>query len=72
MTYMNTLSLVLQVYFGCALPRYYIALNQLNQACCTGMSYMFKKSVVDEVKGLVHYGKYLAEDFFLTHAIHDK
>lgn len=61
-----------KVYFGCALPRYYIALNQLNQACCTGMSYMFKKSVVDEVKGLVYYGKYLAEDFFLTHAIHDK
>ncbi|XP_061173400.1 ceramide glucosyltransferase-like [Saccostrea echinata] len=61
-----------KVYFGCALSRFYIALNQLSQACCTGMSYMFKKSVVDDVNGLIYYGKYLAEDFFLTQAIHNK
>ncbi|XP_048734159.2 ceramide glucosyltransferase-like isoform X2 [Ostrea edulis] len=61
-----------KIYFGCALSRCYIALNQLNQACCTGMSYMFKKSVMDDVNGLIYYGKYLAEDFFLTQAIHEK
>lgn len=33
---------------------------------------MFKKSLLDELNGLNWYGRYLAEDFFLTHALHEK
>ena len=36
------------------------------------MSYMFKKQILDELNGLNWYGKYLAEDFFLTQAMHTK
>ena len=61
-----------QVYFGGAFARYYLAFNILGLCCATGMSYMFKKQILDELNGLNWYGKYLAEDFFLTQAIHAK
>jgi len=61
-----------QTYFGGAFARYYLAFNILGLCCCTGMSYMFKKSMLDELNGLNWYGRYLAEDFFLTHALHEK
>ena len=62
----------LQVYFGGAFARYYLAFNILGLCCATGMSYMFKKQILDELNGLNWYGKYLAEDFFLTQAMHTK
>lgn len=61
-----------KVYFGGAFARYYLAFNILGLCCATGMSYMFKKQILDELNGLNWYGKYLAEDFFLTQAIHTK
>lgn len=61
-----------KVYFGGAFARYYLAFNILGLCCATGMSYMFKKQILDELNGLNWYGKYLAEDFFLTQAIHAK
>lgn len=61
-----------KIYFGCAAARYYLAFNILGLCCCTGMSYMFKKEKLDEVNGLNWYGRYLAEDFFLTTALHEK
>ncbi|KAK3098358.1 hypothetical protein FSP39_018738 [Pinctada imbricata] len=61
-----------KIYFGCCLARYYVAFNMLGQCCATGMSYMFKKAMLDEVNGLIYYGKYLAEDYFLTSALHEK
>ena len=65
-------SVPFQIYFGCALARYYIAFNLLGLCCVTGMSYIFKKSVLDQLNGLGWYGRYLAEDFFLTKAMHEK
>ena len=65
-------SVTFQIYFGCALARYYIAFNLLGLCCVTGMSYIFKKSVLDQLNGLGWYGRYLAEDFFLTKAMHEK
>ncbi|XP_050403093.1 ceramide glucosyltransferase [Patella vulgata] len=59
-----------KIYFGSAMARYYISLNALGLCCMTGMSYMFKKTVLDECNGLVWYGRYLAEDFFLASSIH--
>ena len=61
-----------QVYFGYALSRFYVAFNALDLCCVTGMSYIFRKSLLDQVNGLEWYGKFLAEDFFLTRALHDK
>ncbi|XP_069136909.1 ceramide glucosyltransferase-like [Argopecten irradians] len=61
-----------KIYFGCAMARFYPAFNTMGLCCCTGMSYMFKKSLLDELKGLNWYGRYLAEDFFLTSALHEK
>ncbi|KAA0193340.1 Ceramide glucosyltransferase-B [Fasciolopsis buskii] len=59
-----------KVCFGCSISRNQIALNQLGIVCFVGMSYVFKKSVLDELGGLAYYGKYLAEDFFMSNAIH--
>lgn len=61
-----------KVYFGGGFARYYLSFNMLGLCCATGMSYMFKKQVLDECNGLNWYGKYLAEDFFITQAIHAK
>ncbi|XP_060601487.1 ceramide glucosyltransferase-like isoform X1 [Ruditapes philippinarum] len=61
-----------KTYFGGAFARYYLAFNVLGLCCATGMSYMVKKVLLDEVHGLNWYGKYLAEDFFLTYALHEK
>ncbi|XP_070210843.1 ceramide glucosyltransferase-like isoform X2 [Littorina saxatilis] len=68
----NLASSIEKIYFGCALARYYIAFNILGMCCVTGMSYIFKKSVLDSLDGLGWFGRYLAEDFFLTKAIHDR
>ena len=35
-------------------------------------SYIFKKSILDQVNGLGWYGQYLAEDYFLSKAMHEK
>ncbi|KAK3595171.1 hypothetical protein CHS0354_002770 [Potamilus streckersoni] len=61
-----------KIYFGGAMARYYLGFNAVNLCCCTGMSYMFKKPLLDELNGLNWYGRYLAEDYFLTKALHDK
>lgn len=61
-----------KTYFGGAFARYYLAFNILGLCCTTGMSYIFKKSLLDELHGLNYYGKYLAEDFYLTQALHER
>ncbi|XP_067666851.1 ceramide glucosyltransferase-like isoform X1 [Haliotis asinina] len=65
-------SCIEKIYFGCALQRFYLAFNLMNLCCVTGMSYTFKKSILDQLNGLSWFGKYLAEDYFLTKAIHEK
>ncbi len=44
----------------------YLAANLLNQTCAGGASMLTKKSVLETVGGLGHFGQYLAEDFFLA------
>jgi len=61
-----------KIYFGSAMSRFYITLNALGLNCVTGMSYMFKKPLLDQMHGLAWYGKYLAEDFVLTANMHEK
>ncbi|XP_055873954.1 ceramide glucosyltransferase-like [Biomphalaria glabrata] len=65
-------STVEKIYFGSAMARFYIAFNMLGLCCVTGMSYIFKKTSLDQVNGLAWYGRYLAEDFFLTNALHER
>lgn len=64
-----------KVHFGCIIGRCYPAFNFLGLCCCTGMSYLFKKPVLEECMpqgGLIYFGKYLAEDFFLCTLLHEK
>ena len=61
-----------QISFGGYFARNYITLNVLGACCVTGMSYLIKKKILDDVGGLQYFGKYLAEDFFLSMAIHKK
>ncbi|PAA67643.1 hypothetical protein BOX15_Mlig000221g1, partial [Macrostomum lignano] len=58
--------------FGCNMGRNYLALNRLGTHVFTGMSYLVRKSYLDEVGGLAHYGRYLAEDYFLSQALHSR
>ncbi|VDQ01447.1 unnamed protein product [Trichobilharzia regenti] len=64
--------IAMQVTFGCYMARSYMALNQLGVTCFTGMSYVVRKSMLDEVGGLAYFGKYLAEDYFLSSALCQK
>ncbi|VDD80191.1 unnamed protein product [Mesocestoides corti] len=43
-----------------------MALNQMEMLCFTGMSYIFKKPILDRFGGFARYGKFLAEDYFLS------
>ncbi|KAK0043239.1 ceramide glucosyltransferase [Biomphalaria pfeifferi] len=61
-----------KIYFGAFHAKFYIAFNILGFICVTGMSYMFKKTLLDQVNGLAWYGRYLAEDYFLTTALHER
>ncbi|TNN08183.1 Ceramide glucosyltransferase isoform 1 [Schistosoma japonicum] len=65
-------SVIEKVTFGCYLARSCIALNQLGVTCFTGMSYIVKKSILNETGGLAYFGKYLAEDYFLGTALYEK
>ncbi len=40
--------------------------------CMTGMSCLFRKHVLDEAGGLANLGQYLAEDFYLGQAFHQR
>ena len=55
-----------QVYFGTHHARMYLTANLLKQTCAGGASMLTRKSVLETVGGLGHFGQYLAEDFFLA------
>ena len=46
--------------------------NWLNQNCANGMSWLLKKSYLEEVGGLEAFSDYLAEDFFIAKALWSK
>ena len=64
--------LFLQVYFGASAARYYLAFNAVGINCMTGMSYLIDKVELDRANGLAWYGRFLAEDFFLSKMLHEK
>ena len=63
---------LLQIYFGASVARYYLAFNSLSMNCVTGMSYLIRKSDLDAINGLGWFGKFLAEDFFISKYLHDR
>lgn len=62
----------LQIYFGTAHARIYLVANMMGANCATGMSYLMRKELIDDVGGLQTFGCYLAEDYFLTKSIMDR
>lgn len=61
-----------KVYFGMSLARGYLYVNFVGLNCVTGMSCLMKKSVIDECGGLLAFGSYVAEDYFMSKAFLDK
>ena len=59
----------LQVYFGTHHSRLYLCANLIGPGCGTGMSWLIKKSAVDNEGGLKVFSEYLAEDFFIVKAL---
>ena len=60
------------MYFGASACKYHLAFHVLGVSCFTGMSYLVKKQELDRLNGLGHFGRYLAEDFFIAQMLRDK
>ncbi|CAI8005913.1 Ceramide glucosyltransferase [Geodia barretti] len=58
-----------KVYFGTQHSRVYLVANVLGQNCANGMSWLLKRSCLEEVGGLAAFSEYLAEDFFIGKAL---
>lgn len=66
-----------KVYFGTGHARMYLFLGLLDALrlrvnCCTGMSCLMRKKVLDEAGGISAFGIYLAEDYFFAKFIQDR
>ncbi|KAK4287841.1 hypothetical protein Pmani_039102 [Petrolisthes manimaculis] len=66
-----------KVYFGTSHARMYLFLGLLDAMglgvnCCTGMSCLMRKKVLDEAGGISKFGVYLAEDYFFAKYIQDQ
>lgn len=57
-----------KIFFGGWQARNYLAMNFLGLNCCMGMSCLLRKNLIDEFGGLLHFGKFIAEDFFIGQA----
>ncbi len=57
-----------KLYYGMWQTRTLLFLNFIRQNCVVGMSFLMRKNVIDEYGGLIHFGNYTAEDFFITEA----
>ncbi|KAJ6218000.1 hypothetical protein RDWZM_009157 [Blomia tropicalis] len=55
-----------QVFFGTTHARPYLFSDLIRVNCPNGMSTLMRKAVLDEAGGLVAFGRYLAEDFFIA------
>jgi ceramide glucosyltransferase len=60
-----------KIYFGTYQSRMYLIADLIGATCLTGMSFLFRKEVLDSVGGIKEFGRYLAEDFFLAKSITD-
>lgn len=58
-----------KVYFGSVHARNYLLFNFFGWNLVMGMSNLIRKSVLDECGGLIHFGKYIAEDLLIARAI---
>lgn len=61
-----------KIYFGTVQSRIYLAADFLRRNCHTGMSTLFRKSVLEGRGGLQTFGCYLAEDFFISRYFKEK
>jgi hypothetical protein len=52
--------------------KFYLAFHVLGISCFTGMSYLIRKTHLDDVKGISYFGRFLAEDFFLAKYLHNR
>ncbi|KAL5017585.1 hypothetical protein ScPMuIL_007174 [Solemya velum] len=57
-----------KVYFGTQHAKMYLVSDCLGINCCTGMSCLIRKDVLEKAGGLRQFGQYLAEDYFLSQA----
>ncbi|XP_065842593.1 ceramide glucosyltransferase-B-like isoform X2 [Oscarella lobularis] len=58
-------ALVDKIYFGTQHARVYLVADMLKRNCANGMSWLLRKSALEEVGGLAAFSEYLAEDFFI-------
>lgn len=65
-------SISFQIWFGGQHSRIYVSANAMGINCTTGMSFMFRKKIIDSLGGLIVVGPYLGEDFFLAKLIKEQ
>lgn len=58
-----------KIYFGTQHSRVYLWANLIGRNCANGMSWVFKKSALEEEGGFAAFSEYLAEDFFMGKAL---
>jgi len=57
------------IYFGCQQARMYLVADLFGFVCLTGMSFIVKKEILDDVGGLQTFGKYIGEDYFIAQTV---
>uniref|UniRef100_A0A1X7UH65 ceramide glucosyltransferase n=1 Tax=Amphimedon queenslandica TaxID=400682 RepID=A0A1X7UH65_AMPQE len=58
-----------KVYFGTQHSRVYLWANLIRRNCATGMSWVIKKSAIEQEGGIKVFSEYLAEDYFIGKAL---
>ncbi|CAG0883730.1 unnamed protein product [Cyprideis torosa] len=61
-----------RVYFGTYFARIYLTADFYRINCCTGMSVLVRKSILDATGGLEPLGKYLGEDYILARTVENQ
>lgn len=61
-----------KVFFGTWQARNALSANSVGINCSTGMSCLFRKDLIEDAGGLAQFGKYLAEDYFISKVISER